>query len=58
MFTVKAFTNSVLSTPSKACVIIICPVEETGKNSVNPSTMDIIIVSNKLIYIKIKKDGI
>ena len=53
MLTVHAFTNSVLSTPNRACAIIIWPVEDTGKNSVSPSTMAIIIVSNKLIYNKI-----
>ena len=46
---VKAFTNSLLSTPNIFCVIIMCPVDDTGRNSVNPSTIAIIIVSNILI---------
>ena len=45
----NALTNSVLSTPNKFWVIIMCPVEDTGKNSVNPSTMAIIMVSNILM---------
>ena len=34
--------------PNRFCVIIMCPVEETGKNSVSPSTIAIIITSSVL----------
>ena len=39
--------------PSSPCVIIMCPVEDTGKNSVNPSTMAIIIASNHVIIVSL-----
>jgi hypothetical protein len=44
IITVNAFTKGVLSTPNKLWAIIIWPVEETGRNSVKPSTMAMIIV--------------
>jgi hypothetical protein len=37
--------NSSFWIPSRELVMIICPVEETGRNSVNPSTTAIIIAS-------------
>jgi hypothetical protein len=39
MQTVKSFINSSVSIPIKEEAIIICPVDETGRNSVRPSTM-------------------
>ena len=44
IFTVKSLTKLSGSIPSSFWVIIIWPVEETGKNSVIPSTMAIIMV--------------
>ena len=45
MMTVKALTNlSWISTPSKFSTIIMWPVLDTGKNSVSPSTIEIMIV--------------
>ena len=48
------------SIPNKAWVIIICPVDETGRNSVNPSTIAITIAS--ILFIPavkaIKKDKV
>jgi hypothetical protein len=38
--------NGSAAIPSKELAIIICPVEEIGKNSVKPSTMAIITASN------------
>jgi len=37
---IKLFTNSVLGISKKKPVIIIWPVEDMGKNSLNPSTID------------------
>ena len=45
MIKVNALTNSVLSTPKTFCVMIMCPVDDTGKNSVKPSTMAMMMVS-------------
>jgi hypothetical protein len=46
---VKAFTKSVLSTPKRFWAIIMWPVDDTGRNSVNPSTMAMMMVSNAVI---------
>ena len=47
IITVKAFTNGVLSIPSTLWAIIMCPVEDTGRNSVSPSTIAMITVCNQ-----------
>ena len=49
IITVNALTKGVLSTPNRLYAIIMCPVEDTGKNSVSPSTMAMMTVSNKSI---------
>jgi hypothetical protein len=51
MIIVNAFTKGVLSTPSRFCVIIMCPVEDTGRNSVSPSTIAMIIVSKTVMIV-------
>jgi hypothetical protein len=43
MATVKSLVNSSFSIPIRLLAIIMCPVEETGRNSVMPSTIAIII---------------
>jgi hypothetical protein len=43
--TVNSLTNGVDSIPNNAEPIIICPVDEIGKNSVNPSITAIIKAS-------------
>jgi hypothetical protein len=49
MATVNIFVNESAEIPIIEDVIIICPVEEMGKNSVMPSTMAIIIACKILI---------
>lgn len=49
MMMVNALTKSEFSTPNRFSAISICPVDETGKNSVKPSTMDIIMVCRRVI---------
>ena len=49
MMKVKAFTNSVLSTPSTFWAIIMCPVDDTGRNSVSPSTIAMMTVSSQFM---------
>ena len=44
MMKVNALTNSVLSTPRMFWAIIMWPVEDTGRNSVSPSTMAMMTV--------------
>jgi hypothetical protein len=43
MAMVNNLVNSAWLIPMMEVVIIMCPVEETGRNSVMPSTMAIII---------------
>src|SRR4030095_7970056 len=43
MATVNNLVNSLSVTPNSFSAMIMCPVEETGKNSVRPSTIAIII---------------
>lgn len=50
MATVNNFTKAVDSIPKREVAIIICPVEDTGKNSVSPSMIAKTNVSNKFIY--------
>jgi hypothetical protein len=47
--TVNALVNGSSAIPIKDEAIIICPVEDTGKNSVRPSTIARIIASNNFI---------
>lgn len=47
MATVNVFVKGSDSIPRIADVMIMCPVEDTGKNSVNPSTIDRMIASRK-----------
>jgi hypothetical protein len=49
MATVNSFIKAVDSIPKIAVAMIMWPVEETGKNSVNPSTIARINVSNKVM---------
>jgi hypothetical protein len=51
MPTVNNFVKSLSGTPRNLPVIIMCPVEEIGKNSVSPSTMAIITASTMLMII-------
>jgi hypothetical protein len=54
---VNSFTKGVDSIPRRAEVMIMCPVDEIGRNSVNPSTIAIINASKyvmKLFYGKNK----
>jgi hypothetical protein len=50
MTIVKSFVKSSLAIPKKEEAIIICPVEETGKNSVIPSITARRIACNVFIY--------
>ena len=50
---VKVLVNSASAIPIKEEPIIICPVEETGKNSVNPSIIPKITASIIVIMIRI-----
>jgi hypothetical protein len=43
MAMVNSFVNLSALMPMIDVVMIMCPVEETGRNSVNPSTMAIMI---------------
>ncbi len=50
MMNVKAWTKaSPCCTPIRFCVMIMCPVEDTGRNSVNPSTMEMMMVCRRVI---------
>jgi hypothetical protein len=49
MATVKSFVNSSEAFPMMVDAIIMCPVEEIGRNSVNPSMMAKIMASKKFI---------
>src|SRR5690606_3529693 len=51
MFTANIFVIGSSLMPIRAEAIIICPVEDTGKNSVSPSTMANIIACHSLIYL-------
>ena len=46
---VNSFTNGSVAMPITEEPIIICPVDETGKNSVNPSIIARIKACKKLI---------
>ena len=56
--TMNIFTKASSCMPKKELVNIMCAVEETGKNSVNPSTMAMTIASKKFIYYLTFKSGL
>ena len=53
MTMVKSLVKSSWAIPKKEEAIIMCPVEETGKNSVIPSIMARTIACNVFIFVKV-----
>jgi hypothetical protein len=51
MATSNSLVKSLSPMPNKELAMIICPVEEIGKNSVSPSTTAMIIASK--IFIRV-----
>ena len=50
MAMVKSFTNGSLAIPINDDAMIICPVLDTGKNSVSPSIIARTMASKEFIY--------